>query len=287
MKRLNLLLMMVLGLGMLGAQVGCAQFAREQLYAPPVGPISTPEWTGPAPERISVRTADGIDLAGLYWAPDNGATDIVLVLHGRRDNAGRMAGYVQRLAEGDSGVLVASYRGFSENGGSPDERGLITDARAFYRFARIHAGDDGRVHAFGHSLGGAVAIHLAAREELAGVITLGTFSDLAEAAPFYSELLIPDGWESIVALAGVEEPLLFIHGAEDNYVEPANSQRLYRATCSLAALAIIDGVRHRPNFRLIQPLIEGWIDALANGQVGEISLEGNAIWESKPACETD
>lgn len=287
MRRFKLLLLILLGVGTLGAQVGCAQFAREQLYAPPVGPISTPDWTGPAPERISVTTADGIALTGLYWAPDAGTSDIILVLHGRRDNAGRMAGYVQRLAEGNSGVLVASYRGFSENGGSPDERGLIADAQAFYRLARARAGGDGRVYAFGHSLGGAVAIQLAARETLDGVITLGTFSDLAEAAPFYSELLIPDGWESIVALARVDEPLLLIHGAEDTYVEPANSRRLYRATCSLAALAIIEGVRHRPNFRLIQPLIEGWVDALENDQVGEISLEGTASWESKPACEAD
>ncbi|WP_299329358.1 alpha/beta fold hydrolase [Parasphingopyxis sp.] len=286
MKRFHIFLLILLGFGMLALQVGCAQFAREQLYAPPVGPITTPEWTGPAPERITVTTADGLALTGLYWAPDNGSEDMILVLHGRRDNAGRMAGYVQRLAAGDSGIVVASYRGFSENPGSPDERGLIADARAFYAFAQERAGEEGRLYAFGHSLGGAVAIQLAAREELDGVVTLATFSDLAEAAPFYSEVLIPDGWESIVALAAVEEPLLFIHGADDDYVEPANSQRLYRATCSLAALAIIEGVRHRPNFRLIQPIIETWIGALESDQVDEMSLEGTASWESKAACET-
>lgn len=286
MKRVNILLFILLGVAVLGIRSGGAQLAREQLYAPPAGPIATPEWIGPVPERISVRTTDGLDLTGLYWAPDNGGKDVILVLHGRRDNAGRMADYVQRLAGGDSGVVVASYRGFSENPGSPDEDGLITDSRAFYRFARERAGADGRVYVFGHSLGGAVAIQLAAREELDGVITLATFSDLAQVAPYFSGILNPDGWESVIALAGVAEPLMFIHGAEDDYVEPENSRRLFRATCSPAVLTIIEGVRHRPNFRLIQPLVVGWVDALENGRAGEISLQGNAGRESRTACKS-
>lgn len=284
MLRRYFVLLLPIGLAMLIAQSGCAHFAREQLYAPPAGSISLPEWDGAAPEAISVTTEDGLDLAGLYWPATNGNRDIILVLHGRRDNAGRMAGYVQRIVETGRGVLVASYRGFNENPGSPTEAGLVADARAFYQFAREQAGGND-IYVFGHSLGGAVAIQLAAREELAGIVTLATFSDLGKAAPFYSELLIPDSWESIVALSRVEEPILFIHGADDNYVEPSHSRRLFRTTCSLAALAIIEGVRHRPNFRLIQPLITGWFDALENGQAHEIAIEGNARWETKPACE--
>ncbi|QLC26208.1 alpha/beta fold hydrolase [Parasphingopyxis algicola] len=285
MNRVHFAVLFLLGIAMLAAQSGCAHFAREQLYAPPVGPVITPDWSGPEPDRISVTTEDGLDLAGFYWAPMNGNPDIILVLHGRRDNAGRMAGYIQRLAEDGRGVLVASYRGFNDNRGSPSEDGLITDAQAFYRFAREAAGAQGDVYVFGHSLGGAVAIQLAARETLSGVMTLATFSDLGEAAPYFSEIFIPDSWESIVALNSVEEPLLFIHGSDDDYVEPGHSRRLFRTTCSLAALAIIDGVRHRPNFRLIAPLITGWVDALENGQVEEISIEGAASWESKPACD--
>ncbi|MEM8696746.1 MAG: alpha/beta hydrolase [Pseudomonadota bacterium] len=285
MKSSHVFLTGLFGLGMIAAQSGCAHFVREQLYAPPVGPIASPDWDGAAPERISVTTEDGLDLTGLYWAPADGHDSIILVLHGRRDNAGRMAGYVQRLIESGHGVLVASYRGFNDNPGSPTEAGLITDALSFHRFASERLGEDGDVYVFGHSLGGAVAIQLAARETLAGVVTLGTFSDLDEAAPYFSEIFIPDNWESIVALAGVEEPMLFIHGAEDSHVEPANSRRLYDATCSRAALAIIAGVRHRPNFRLIQPLIVEWLDALETGRANEISLEGNASWESKAACD--
>lgn len=284
MRRTPLALLFLLSLTILVAQSGCAHFAREQLYAPPLGPITTPEWDGAEPERISVTTEDGLRLAGLYWPATNGNKDIILVLHGRRDNAGRMAGYVQRIAASGRGVLVASYRGFNDNPGSPTEAGLIEDAQAFFQFARERAGNTGDVYVFGHSLGGAVAIQLAARETLAGVVTLGTFSDLGEAAPYFSEIFIPDNWASTLALSRVEEPILFIHGADDTFVEPANSRRLYAATCSLAALGIITAVRHRPNIRLIEPLLVGWIDALENDQAGEISIEGSASWESKARC---
>jgi len=284
MTRVHFALLFLISITLLVAQSGCAQFAREQLYAPPVGPITTPEWDGAAPEHISVTTEDGLSLAGLYWPATNGSEDIILVLHGRRDNAGRMAGYVQSLAENGRGVLVASYRGFNDNPGSPTEAGLVADAQAFFRVAREEAGSTGDVYVFGHSLGGAVAIQLAAREALAGVITLATFSDLDEAAPYFSEIFIPDSWASIVALSRVDEPMLFIHGEEDDYVEPANSRRLFAATCSIAALAIIEGVRHKPNIRLIAPLLTGWIDAIENGQARDISIESNTSWESKPAC---
>ncbi|MBC2776875.1 alpha/beta hydrolase [Parasphingopyxis marina] len=272
------------GLAIVGGQSGCAHFARDQLYAPGDGPVATPEWTGPAPEAVTAHTEDGLDLAGYYWAPAADNRDIVLVLHGRRDNAGRMAGYVQRLVESGRGVLVASYRGFNENPGSPSEAGLIRDARAFYRLARLRGGPNGRVYVFGHSLGGAVAIQLAAREQLEGLITLATFSDLARAAPGFAEWFIPDEWKSLAALAQVEEPLLLIHGADDDYVEPSHARRLFAAACSGATLSIITGVRHRPNFRLIAPIVTGWIDAVESGQLAGTRLEGNASWETRARC---
>ncbi len=274
----------LLCLALLGAMMGCASLARDHLYSPGDGPVATPGWSGAEPESVSVTTEDGLALPGFYWPAAAGRQGIVLVLHGRRDNYARMAGYVQRLVQDGRGVLVASYRGFNGNPGSPSEAGLIRDAQAFYRLARQRAGTDGHVYVFGHSLGGGVALQLAAREDLDGLITLGTFSDVEEVAPFYADPFIPDPWDSLGALAQVAEPLLLIHGANDTYVRPANSRALYAAACSDAALAVIGGVRHKPNFRLIQPIVTEWINALEAGTVDEMRLEGDASWEHKEGC---
>ena len=265
---------------------GCAHYARQQLYLPGSGPVTPPQWEVTPPGTIFATTSDGLRLPGYYWPAIAPQRDIVMVLHGRRDNRARMARYVEHLHDSGLGVLVASYRGYNENPGSPTEAGLIEDARAFYRFARERAGPNGRVYVFGHSLGGAVAIQLAAREPLDGVITLGAFTDVGEVAPFYADPFIPDDWNSRETLAQVDEPLLFLHGAEDTYVTPDQSRALYAATCSLTALAIIDGVRHKPNFHMIRPFIASWIDALERGGFADLRvvIPGTASWQAKAAC---
>lgn len=265
---------------------GCTSYARDRLYAPSERALEIPQWVGAVPEEVTVTTEDGLTLPGFYWVPAEGEHDVILVLHGRRDTYARMAGYVQRLQQDGRGVLVASYRGFNGNPGSPSQSGLIADAQAFFRLARERAGREGDVYVFGHSLGGGVAFQLAAREELAGVITLGTFTDIEAVAPFYAGPFIPDSWRSLATLAEVAEPLLLIHGAEDNYVEPRNSRELFAATCSEAALAVIAGVRHKPNFRIIQPVMTRWINATEAGTSGQLAAQDGARWEHKPACET-
>lgn len=270
--------------GLILVLVGCAAFMRDRLYEPGEGLAAVPQWIGAPPEAIDVTTADGLSLAGYYWPPAAGEEDVILVLHGRRDSYRRMAGYVERLTESGRGVLVASYRGFNENPGEPSQAGMIEDARAFLRHARARAGPGGEVYVFGHSLGGAVAIQLAAREALDGLVTLGTFTDIDAAAPVYGEWLIPDKWRSDEALADIAEPILFMHGAIDDYITPDQSESLYRVACGPASLLLLDGLKHRPNFRIIGPLITGWIDALEAGDLEGWRPEGIARRESKRGC---
>ncbi len=284
--RWHYLWLALLAAGLLALVNGCTTYARDRLYAPSDRALEMPEWAVPAPENVTVTTEDGLTLPGFYWAPAEGEQDVILVLHGRRDNYARMGGYVQRLHQDGRGVLVASYRGFNGNPGSPSQEGLILDAQAFFRLARERVGADGDVYVFGHSLGGGVAFQLAAREELAGVITLATFTDIEDVAPFYADPFIPDPWPSLATLPQVAEPLLLIHGADDDYVRPRNARELYAATCSEASLTIIGGVRHKPNFRLIQPIMTQWIAATEAGTTGEMRLEGGASWEHKAACAT-
>lgn len=282
--RLRHILAAALLFALIATLVGCASFMRARLYEPGEGLAAVPQWIGDTPREVTVASGDGQRLVGYYWPPADGEQDIVLVLHGRRDSYRRMAGYVERLTGSDRGVLVASYRGFNQNPGQPNQSGVVADARAFYRFAREEAGEHGAVYVFGHSLGGAVAIQLAAREELDGVVTLGTFTDIDAVAPGYAEWLIPDKWRSLEALDRVSEPILFLHGAIDDRVTPDQSEALYAAACAPASLLLLEGLKHRPNFRLIGPLITGWIDALEANDIEGWRPAGASRRESKPGC---
>jgi hypothetical protein len=150
----------------------CLNPVGKALYQPQPLATASPTWAGRAPVPVTARTANGFDLAGWYWAPDGKAQDILLFLPGRagsRDTAARQA---EPFAEGGRGVLVASYRGYGSNAGTPDEQGLYRDGLAFADLAR-RLQPNGRLYLFGDGLGAAVALRTAVRGDVTGTATLG------------------------------------------------------------------------------------------------------------------
>ena len=60
------------------------------------------------------------------------------------------------------------YRGYGVSDGSPSERGLVADALAWHdHAAKLEGVDPARIVAFGRSLGGGVAVQLAAYDVVA------------------------------------------------------------------------------------------------------------------------
>lgn len=84
-------------------------------------------------------------------------------------------------------ILIIDYRGYGLSTGSPTETGLRADARAAfdYLFTR-HDLDLNQICIFGRSLGGAVAIDLAAdtlySQKIMGVILENTFTSISDMA---------------------------------------------------------------------------------------------------------
>ena len=80
-------------------------------------------------------------------------------------------------------LLAFDYRGYGESEGAPSEAGLYRDADAAYRYLRDTLGvPPDRIVIFGHSLGSAVAVELAARVPAAGLILDGALTSVADRA---------------------------------------------------------------------------------------------------------
>ena len=152
-----------------------ADVIRDRIYAPVSLPDTEVEFEGEPPLPLQAVTADGLVLAGYYWAPEAGNDRLVVVFHGRDYNQLVMARRAEALRQGGQGVLIASYRGYGDNPGQPSEEGLFSDGEAWLAKAR-ELNPAGRTYLFGFSLGAAVALELAARHELTGVATLGAFT---------------------------------------------------------------------------------------------------------------
>jgi fermentation-respiration switch protein FrsA (DUF1100 family) len=226
---------------------GCAGFARERIYRPDPLAAAQPAWRGAEPRPVTARTADGLVLNGYYWPPAAGQHDILVFFHGNAGNRQTAALMAEPLTRRGSGVLIASYRGYGGNPGRPREAGLFADGAAFVALAR-QLQPDGRLYLFGWSLGAAVALELAGRVPVDGVVTLGAFTRLADAAPAAARPFLPDRFDNLAAIARVAAPVYLIHGTEDATVPFAHAERLRAAAGGRATIITWSGGGHRPDF---------------------------------------
>lgn len=188
------------------------------------------------------------------WAPaKNRPHDgpVLLYLHGARWNVAGSAPRIRRMQQLGFSVLAIDYRGFGKSTQElPSEDMAYEDARAAWDWiAREHPQRQRFV--FGHSLGGAIAIDLAAKvEDEQGVIVEGTFTSIADVASSMKfgwlpiAPLITQRFESVKKVAQVKSPLLVVHGANDSLIPYDLGRRLYEAATGRKHFLLVEGGSH-------------------------------------------
>jgi hypothetical protein len=190
-------------------------------------------------------------------APGAPAAPTLLYLHGaRRDLDGNRA-RVAHLQQLGYNVLAIDYRGFGRSTALlPSEASALVDARAAWAELKRREPDPSRRFVYGYSLGGAMAIALAAEEDgLAGVIVESSFTSIAEVVRHTRwgwvpgiRWLVTQPFDSRARIGLVNEPLLLIHGTEDGLVPHTMSDELLAAARAVPAqhkrLLKVAGARH-------------------------------------------
>jgi fermentation-respiration switch protein FrsA (DUF1100 family) len=132
-------------------------------------------------------------------------------------------------------IMTFDYRGYGRSEGTPDEPGILRDARAARRWLAHREGiDEHDIVLIGQSLGGGVAVDLAAGDGARGLVLTCTFTSLPDVAAYHAPLL-PVHWlmrnrlESISKIGGYHGPLLMIHGDHDEVVPYEQGRRLFAA----------------------------------------------------------
>ncbi len=240
--RRSMILLIATGLLVATSTVGYASLVRSFIYKPEPMPRRLDWKEVPVPEAISVRTDDGLAILGYRW-PAVQADHITMVFfHGNAGNRYVAALAAAALRRPDVEIIVASYRGYAGNAGSPNEIGLYRDGEAFLRSARQSL--PRKMYLFGYSLGGSVALRLAANHQVDGVITLGTFSSLDSVAPKVVRGLLPDHFDNLAVVGRLRAPLLLLHGTADEVIPFAEAEKLKAAAGKGARLIRIKGGRH-------------------------------------------
>jgi len=135
-------------------------------------------------EELMIPTPDGESLSAFYLRANkqHSRNVTVLMFHGNAGNIGYRLP-IGKILESDIGcnVLMLQYRGYGFSTGTPNEKGLMIDAQTGLDYIRQRSELRGsRIVLYGQSIGGAVAIALAARNlkqgDISGIILENTFT---------------------------------------------------------------------------------------------------------------
>lgn len=202
---------------------------------------------------IDYRSRDGSDarLHALWMPSGNRQAPLLLYLHGARWNVKGSAPRIRRLNALGFSVLAVDYRGFGQSSQAlPSEASAAEDAHAGWDWLARKAGGQPRF-IFGHSLGGAIAIDLAASvQDEAGVMVESTFTRIADVVSSMPWGWLPVGplitqrFDSVDKVAAIGSPLLVVHGAADPLIPAALGQQLFAAAQEPKRLILVDGATH-------------------------------------------
>jgi uncharacterized protein len=195
-------------------------------------------------------SADGTKLHGWYLAHDK-PQGVVLFCHG---NAGNIATWSNALRtvhdQAAVSILGFDYRGYGRSEGTPSEAGVLDDARAARAWLASRTGvDECEIILMGRSLGGGVAVDLAATDGARGLVLESTFTSLPEvghhAAPWFPvRALMKAQMNSLAKIPSYHGPLLQSHGTADRLIPYEMSQQLFAAANQPKRFIPIEGGGH-------------------------------------------
>jgi hypothetical protein len=209
----------------------------------------------------SATTGRPARLHGLWLPQPDGASGapapLLLYLHGARWDVMGSAERIRRMHALGFGVLAIDYRGFGKSGSElPSERSAYEDARAAWRWLAAQRPEAPR-YVFGHSLGSAIAVDLAAAvHDEAGLVVEGAFPSIPAVVASMPWGWLPLGpliWQRFDALSKigrVGSPTLVVHGSDDALIPPALGHTLYEGARAPKRWLLVEGGTHHSTNRL-------------------------------------
>ena len=212
-------------------------------------------------EFDSKLSGQPVKLHGLWLPAERANAPVLLYLHGARWDVRGSAGRMRRMQELGFSVLGVDYRGFGQSSKAlPSEGMAYEDARAAWDWLARQYPQQPR-YVFGHSLGGAIAVHLATevQEEAAGLIVEGSFSSMADVVSSFRwgwlplRPLITQKFEAAERIKQLRIPLLVVHGSADSLIDPALGRALFAQAPEPKLFVLVEGGSHHNTNAVGQP----------------------------------
>lgn len=253
-------------------------------------------------EEVRLMSPYGYALYGLY-VPVPNSRKIVILAHGITWTLYGSVKYATLFYKRGWNVLLYDHRNHGRSGGHDTSFGVYEkeDLKAWVDWALMRCGAACVVGTHGESLGGATVLqHAAIDPRIAFVVADCPFASAWEQFAYRLRVeyhlpawpLLPlaslitrlrAGWSfaaasPIATIAKVQTPVLFIHGAEDDYVPPSASVRMFERKPGVKRLYLVPGAAHA---RALMTDPEAY-DRELGAFLAEIGLE-----EAAPAARSD
>ncbi len=197
----------------------------------------------PGPGILMIPTVDHESIAAISHQITD-APFTVIYFHGNEEDLSDVGDRLAEFKQLGLSTFAIDYRGYGRSAGTPTEENTYHDADAAYSYVTNGLKvPPTKIIVLGRSLGGAVAIDLAARRPVAGLVIESSFTSAYRVAvPF--PILPFDQFESIDKIDRVKCPIAVMHGTADDVVPFSQGKELFAAAHQPKISLWVDGATH-------------------------------------------
>lgn len=253
-----------------------ADMQQWEKYRKMMGPRK--DWLLQQPlEEIEITAFDGIRLHAKYLPAEKPSSRIVIYLHGYTSTGiGEFAAKSQFYHELGFDCLILDLRAHGESGGDYVGFGVLDrfDCLAWINYVIERFGNEKRILLHGTSMGASTALMTLGFDDLPDSVK-GVVSDCAFTSPYdvFAHILKRDyhmppfpimninsvmcmkkagyrfnDYSTLTALKKTDRPVLFIHGAADNFVPVWMSRQNSKTCVSPSELVIVPNAGHGASY---------------------------------------
>jgi uncharacterized protein len=230
----------------LGATLLLYLFQGRMIFLPqPTAPENQSRYTG---NEIRLHHGD-VTLTGWFFKNEIGPSHPLVVYYG--GNAEDVTLNFANLGRFDTrSFLFMNYRGYGGSDGNPAEKALLSDALFVIDHILTTEGiDPAHVVLMGRSLGSGVAVHVAAKRKVGGVILVTPFDSLVNVARahypiFPVGLMLKHRFDSAALAPAITTPALFLTASNDQVVPVRLAKKLETVWAGPVTSVTVPGTEH-------------------------------------------
>lgn len=200
-------------------------------------------------EEIKFKTSDGVSLHGWLVKNPKSVKSPLIIYYG--GNAEELSYLIAKFIniKGYS-ILLMNYRGYGLSTGLPNEKNLCQDAELIYdEMVKRNDIDTEKIVVMGRSIGTGLAVYMAEKRKVKGVILVTPYDTLISVAqekikwiPVF--LIMRNRFDSLGRAPRIKVPVLALIAKEDEVIPAWHGIKLVKRWGGKTVLKIFDGVGH-------------------------------------------